>query len=96
MAGKLTVKSKMVLDYVRENDKGDGVLMADIAEGVGLTVKQIGPIVWTSLREKKDGSRPALVTYEKRNIEGQDKPVGYVHITDDGKAYKDPVEEIAE
>lgn len=96
MARKLTVKSKAVLDFVRENDTGDGVLMTDIAEGVGLTVKQIGPIVWTSLKEKKDGSRPALVTYEKRVVEGQDKTVGYVHITEDGKVYEDPVEDIAE
>lgn len=96
MAKKLTVKTKAVLDFVRENDEGDGISMQDLAEGVGMTVKQIGPIVWTSLREKKDGSRPALVTYEKRSIEGQDKTVGYVHITEEGKIYEDPVEEVAE
>lgn len=96
MAKKLTVKTKAVLDFVRENDEGDGISMQDLAEGVGMTVKQIGPIVWTSLREKKDGSRPALVTYEKRSIEGQDKTVGYVHITEEGKNYEDPVEEVAE
>ena len=96
MARKLTVKTKMVLDYVRENDKGDGITMAELAEGVGLTVKAIGPIVWTTLKEKKDGSRPALVTYEKRDVEGQDKPVGYVHITEAGRVYEDPVEEVAE
>lgn len=93
---KLTPKTKAVLDFVRENDNGDGVLMTDIAEGTGLTVKAIGPIVWTSLKEKKDGSRPALVTYEKRNVEGQEKPVGYVHITEAGKTYEDPEEDIAE
>lgn len=93
---KLTVKSKAVLDYVRDNDGGDGVKMTEIADALGLTVKAIGPIVWTSLKEKKDGSRPSLVTYEKRNIEGQDKPVGYVHITEAGENYSDPVEEVAE
>lgn len=93
---KLTVKTRAVLDYVREHDTGDGVLMTDIAEGLGMTVKQIGPIVWTSLKEKKDGSRGALVTYEKREIKGQDKPVGYVHITQEGRDYEDPVEEVAE
>ena len=93
---KLTVKSKAVLDYVRENDKGDGVLMTDIADNTGMTLKQIGPLVWTSLKEKKDGSRPSLVSYEKRNIEGQDKPVGYVHITEEGRTYEDPDEDIAE
>lgn len=93
---KLTVKTKAVLDYVRSHDTGDGVLITEIAEALGMTTKQIGPIVWTSLKEKKDGSRGALVTYEKRNVEGQDKPVGYVHITDEGKNYEDPVEDIAE
>lgn len=96
MARKLTVKSKAVLDYVRENDTGNGIAMTEVADGIGMTVKQIGPIVWTSLREKKDGSRPALVKYEKRVVEGQDKTVGYVHITEDGKVYEDPIEEIAE
>lgn len=94
--GKLTSKTKAVLDYVRENDSGDGVKMTDIAEALGLSVKAIGPIVWTSLKEKKDGSRGALVKYEKREIPGQDKPVGYVHITEEGKNYQDPVEDVAE
>ena len=93
---KLTEKSRAVLEFVREHDTGDGVKMTDIAEGLGLTVKQIGPIVWTSLKEKKDGSRGALVSYEKRNVAGVEKPVGYVHITDEGASYEDPEEEVAE
>lgn len=93
---KLTPKTKLVLDFVRENDKGDGVTMQEIADGTGLSVKACGPIVWTSLKAKKDGSRGDLVTYEKRTIAGQEKPVGYVHITDEGKEYEDVEEEIAE
>ena len=93
---KLTPKSKAVLDFVREHDNGDGVKMTDIAAGLGMTVKQIGPIVWTSLKEKKGGSRGALVSYEKRSVAGEEKPVGYVHITAEGKSYEDPEEEIAE
>ena len=96
MANKLTVKTKAVLDYVRENDKGDGVTMTEIAEALGMTTKAVGPLVWTSLRAKKDGSRGDLVTYEKRAITGQDKPVGYVHITDEGADYEDPIEDVAE
>lgn len=93
---KLTEKTRKVLEFVRENDHGDGVTMTAIAEGVGLSIKAIGPIVWTSLKEKKDGSRPALVTYEKRVVAGLEKPVGYVHITEAGKTYEDEAEEIAE
>jgi hypothetical protein len=96
MSTKLTPKAKAVLDYVREHDTGDGVTMAEIAEGTGLTIKACGPLVWTSLKEKKDGSRPTLVTYEKRTVEGQEKPVGFVHITEEGKNWVDPVEEVAE
>lgn len=93
---KLTTKSKAVLDCVKSLDKGDGVKMTTIAEELGLTVKQIGPIVWTSLKEKKDGSRGSLVTYEKRAVAGEDKPVGYVHITEEGANYSDPEEDVAE
>lgn len=93
---KLTPKSAAVLEYVKANDKGDGVRMTDLAEALGFTVKQVGPIVWTSLKEKKDGSRPSLVTYEKRTVEGAEKPVGYVHITEAGAAYEDVEEEVAE
>lgn len=93
---KLTEKTRIVFDFVKENDKGDGVKMEDIAIATGLTIKQVGPIVWTSLKEKKDGSRPALVSYEKRMVDGSDKPVGYVHLTDAGKNYVETDEDIAE
>lgn len=93
---KLTEKSWAVLNYIRENEKADGLTMNEIADGIGLTVKQIGPIVWTSLKAKKDGSRGDLVRYEKREVPGADKPVGFVFLTDEGREYSDPVEEIAE
>jgi hypothetical protein len=92
---KLTEKGKKVLDYVREHDNGDGVLLTDIAEGTGLSVKAVGPIVWTSLKEKKDGSRPALVIYEKRNSGNDDgKTIGYVHITTAGAEWVDTEDEV--
>ena len=93
---KLTEKSRAVFEFVRNNDFGDGVTFEQISEGTGLGVKSIGPIVWMSLKEKKDGSRGALVSYEKRTVEGHEKPVGYVHITEEGKTYEDPEEDIAE
>lgn len=92
---KLTEKGKKVLDYVRKHDNGDGVLLTDIAEGTGLSVKAVGPIVWTSLKEKKDGSRPALVTYEKRDSGNDDgKTIGYVHITTAGAEWVDTEDEV--
>lgn len=92
----LKEKSRMVWEYVRDHDNGNGIPMSEIAEGTGLTIKQLGPIVWTSLKEKKDGSRGALVKYEKREIPGMEKPVGYVHITEEGKNYVEIEEEIAD
>lgn len=93
---KLTEKTRLVLNYVRENDKGEGVLLSKMAEDLGMKPKQIGPIVWTTLKEKKDGSRPSLVRYEKKTVKGEDQPVGYVFITEAGKTYEDPEEEVAE
>lgn len=93
---KLTPNTKMILDYVREHDEGDGVKLTDIAEALGLTKMQVVPVVSITLKEKKDGSRPSLVTYEKRVVEGEPKPVGYVHITEAGMNYEDPEEDVAE
>lgn len=89
--GRLTEKSKKVFEYVKENDTGDGLTLETIANGTGLTVKAVGPIVWTALQEKKDGSRGALVSYEKRQV--QDKTIGYVHITPLGREYESESEE---
>ena len=93
---KLTPNTKMILDYVRDHDNGDGVKLTDIADALGLTKMQVIPVVSIALKEKKDGSRPSLVTYEKREVAGEAKPVGYVHITEAGKVYEDPEEEVAE
>lgn len=85
----LTEKGKNVFEYVKEHDQGDGVLIADIAEGTGLTVKQVGPIIWAGLaKEGKDG-RPALLEYKKIAVEGSEKPVGYVFLTNDGVDYEE-------
>lgn len=99
---KLKESTRKVFDYVRENDKGDGVKMEDIAAAlypeldIKAAVRKIGPCVYTALKEKKDGSRPALVTYEKRMVAGEEKPVGYAHITEAGKVYEDTEDEVAE
>jgi len=97
---KLTEKTRAVFEYVRDFDGGNGVTFEDIAAATGLGTKSIGPIVWMSLNTKKDKQgnilREALVSYEKRTIKGEDKPVGYVHITEAGKVYEDPEEEVAE
>lgn len=86
---KLTAKTKMVFEYIRDNDEGEGVSLPALAEGIGLTPKQIGPIIWTTLaKPSKDGTREALVSYEKvPSPEDAEKTVTIIHITEDGKTF---------
>lgn len=84
---KLAEKSAKVLEYLQANDDGNGVSVPEIASGLGVEPKNIYPIVSIALAAKKDGSRPALVTYEKRTIEGNDKTVGYAVLTAEGRDF---------
>lgn len=75
---KLTEKSNEVFQVVKDND--GKASLATIAECVGRTEKSVGANV-TDLQKK------GLVIREKVEVEGQDKPVTYVLITDEGKAF---------
>ena len=85
---KLTENSATIFNYIRDNDEGDGLSMQEIADGTGRTVKQIGPVVWTQLGKER-GDRPQLVEYKKIEVEGEDKRVGYVFITEAGINYSE-------
>lgn len=89
---KLTEKTKKVLDYLQANDKGDGIAISEISAALGVEDKNIRPIVTLSLAAKKDGSREALVLYEKREVEGSEKPVGYAVLTPFGRNFVDSAE----
>lgn len=86
---KLAEKSGNVLAYLQANDTGDGVSIAEIAESMGLEEKNIRPVVTLSLAARKDGSRGALALYEKREVEGEEKPVGYAVLTEEGRNFVD-------
>lgn len=86
---KLAEKSAEVLSYLQANDNGEGVSIAEIATALGRDEKSVRPSVCLALGAKKDGSREALATYEKRTIEGVEKPVGYAVLTDLGRSYVD-------
>ena len=75
---KLTEKSAEVFNYVKAN--GGRVSIDELAEAIGRTTRSIGANV-TDLA-KKD-----LACREKVDVEGQDKPVTYVCLTDAGKAF---------
>lgn len=75
---KLTEKSAEVFNYCREN--GGHVSIPEIANAVGRTEKSVGANV-TDLQKK------GLIEREKVEVEGAEKPVTYVNLTDAGKDF---------
>ncbi len=90
---KLAEKTGKVLQYLQENDSGNGISIAEIAAAMGLEEKNIRPVVTLSLAAKKDGSRGALALYEKRQVEGEEKTVGYAVLTPEGRDFVDEDDE---
>ncbi len=72
---KLTEKSTQVLDYVKAN--GGKVSIPELAEALSRTERSVGANV-TDLTKK------GLAQREKVEVEGADKPVTYVVLTDEG------------
>ena len=72
---KLTEKSAEVFNYVKAN--GGRVSIDELAEATSRTARSIGANV-TDLAKK------GLAVREKVDVEGQEKPVTYVVLTDDG------------
>lgn len=72
---KLTEMSNAVFNYVKEN--GGRVSIGELAEALGRSERSIGANV-TDLTKK------GLVIRDKVEVEGQEKPVTFVQITDDG------------
>ena len=80
---KLTEMSNEVFNYVKEN--GGRVSIDELASATGRSTRSVGANV-TDLTKKN------LSVREKENVEGAEKPVTYVQITDEGKAFV-PTEE---
>lgn len=72
---KLTEMSNAVFTYVKEND--GRVSIGELAEALGRSERSVGANV-TDLTKK------GLVVRDKVEIEGQEKPVTFVQITEDG------------
>lgn len=79
MAVKLTEKSMEVLNYVKDN--GGRVSIPEITAALGRASDRSTGANVTDLQKKE------LVIREKVEIEGADKPVTYVVLTDEGKAW---------
>jgi DNA-binding MarR family transcriptional regulator len=72
---KLTEKSAEVLNYVKTN--GGKVSIPELAEALGRTERSVGANV-TDLTKKE------LAAREKVEVEGAEKPITYVVLTDAG------------
>ena len=75
---KLTEMSSNVFNYVKEN--GGRVSIGELAEALGRSERSVGANV-TDLTKK------GLVIRDKVDVEGQEKPITFVQITDDGMAF---------
>ena len=76
---KITEKSAEVFNYVKAN--GGHVSIEEICEATGRAARSINASV-VDLTKKK------LVEREKVEVEGKEKPVTYVCITEAGKAFE--------
>ena len=74
----LTTKSQEVFDYVKNN--GGKVSIPELASALDRTERSVGANV-TDLTKK------GLAAREKVEVEGADKPVTYVVLTDEGKVF---------
>ena len=87
---KLTEKQTGVFNYLKENGR---VSMDELCAALGTDAKHLNPVITTMgcKGEKAKG----LVDYEKVEIEGAEKPVKYVFLTEAGLAF-DPTATDAE
>ena len=89
----LKENARKVFDYVKSLN-GDNVTAADIAEAVGLEVRQVNGIITSAFQRKELMERvPAEIT----NPDGTHTPVKLIRLTEKGKAFDpDAVEEKAQ
>ena len=80
---KLTEKQVAVFTYIRDN--GGRVSMDELCNALGTDAKHLNPVV-TTLGVKGERAK-GLVDYEKVEVEGMEKPVKYVFLTDAGKSF---------
>ena len=75
---KLTEKNFEVCNYVKEN--GGRVSMPELVDALGRNMRSISANVTSLVKH-------GLVTKEEVEVEDADKPIKYVVLTDEGKAF---------
>jgi len=81
---KLTPMSLQVLDYVQEN--GGNVSVLELVESTGRSARSINATI-------TDLSKKGLVFRNPVTVEGQEKPVTYVVLSEEGEAFTQPEDE---
>jgi predicted HTH transcriptional regulator len=76
---KLTEKQTAVVNYLRENGR---VSMDELCNALGTDAKHLNPVI-TTLGVKGERAK-GLCDYEKVAVEGEEKPVKYVFLTEAG------------
>ena len=89
---KLTEKQTAVFNYLKEN--GGRVSMDELCGALGTDAKHLNPVV-TTLGVKGERAK-GLVDYEKIAVEGIEKPVKYVFLTEAGQSFVPGADEDAE
>ena len=80
---KLTERQNAVFNYLKEN--GGRVSMDELCSALNSDAKHLNPVV-TTLGVKGERAK-GLVDYEKIPVEGQEKPVKYIFLTEAGKTF---------
>ncbi len=79
---KLTEKQNAVYNYLKENGK---VTMDELCSALDTDAKHLNPVI-TTLGCKGERAK-GLVDYEKVAVEGAEKPVKYVFLTEAGESF---------
>ena len=77
---KLTEKQTAVVNYLKEN--GGRVSMEELCNALNTDAKHLNPVI-TTLGVKGERAK-GLCNYEKVSVEGEEKPVKYVFLTEAG------------
>lgn len=83
----LKEKTQEAFDFIKEH--GGRVTTAELAEGLGIPMNSVTGRVNALCNDKKHA---ALAYREKVEVEGSDKPVTYVQLTEEGMNFV-PTEE---
>ena len=79
---KLTEKQTAVFNYLKDNGR---VTMDELCNALDSDAKHLNPVI-TTMGCKGERAK-GLVDYEKVAVEGEEKPVKYVFLTDAGLTY---------